>query len=94
MVVVPTEQDVTLTYGLTGIDWLGRFVTVLGLVGLFFLVRWKGASRFAADPPAGDETGDGDGGDGDGDREPPASGFAPDGEHEPPERTEPEPALP
>jgi hypothetical protein len=39
MVVVPTQDQVTLRYGMTGVDWLGWFVTVLGLVGLVLLVR-------------------------------------------------------
>ena len=29
MVVVPTSHDVKLTYGLTGADWLGRFITLV-----------------------------------------------------------------
>ncbi len=48
MVVIPTSHDVSLTYGLTGVDWLGRIITVLGLAGLVLLVRWKRAERFAA----------------------------------------------
>jgi hypothetical protein len=93
MVVVPTQQDVTLTYGLTGIDWLGRFVTLLGIAGLIFLVFWKGARRYAADPPAdadsmGDEPDDDNGG------MPPAPNGNDGDEAEPPERTQPAPALP
>jgi hypothetical protein len=53
MVVVPTEREVSLTYGLTGVDWAGRAVTVLGLVGLVALVRWRAARRFAAGAQAG-----------------------------------------
>ena len=42
MVVVPTENDVTLTYGLTAVDWLGRVITLVGLVGLVVLVALEG----------------------------------------------------
>jgi hypothetical protein len=38
MVVEPTERDVTLTYGTTGAEWLGRLGTLLGLAGLSVLV--------------------------------------------------------
>jgi hypothetical protein len=48
MVVVPTSHDVKLTYGLTKVDWLGRFGTLLGIVGLVGLVAWKGAERYGA----------------------------------------------
>jgi hypothetical protein len=41
MVVIPTEREVVLTYGVTGPDWIGRLATVLGLVGLVLLVRWR-----------------------------------------------------
>ena len=34
MVVVPTSNDVKLTYGLTKYDWLGRIGTLLGIVGV------------------------------------------------------------
>jgi len=40
MVVVPTSHHVTLTYGTTGAEWLGRILTLLGLVGLGLLVWW------------------------------------------------------
>jgi hypothetical protein len=98
MVVVPTENDVTLNYGLTGVDWLGRLLTLLGIVGLVVLARWKGARRFAADPdpePAGN-AGDDDLDGFDAAWTPlgaePASG---DGEEpHPPDRSEPEPAIP
>ncbi len=45
----PTERDVTLTYGLTPVDWLGRLLTLVGIAGVVFLVRWKGARRYAAE---------------------------------------------
>ena len=51
MVVIPTERDVTLTYGLTPVDWLGRFLTLAGIAGIVFLVRWRGARRYAAEGP-------------------------------------------
>ena len=40
MVVVPTEKEVTLHYGTTHAEWLGRFLTLVGLVGLGVLVWW------------------------------------------------------
>jgi hypothetical protein len=39
MVVIPTEHDVKLTYGLTSWDWLGRILTLGGVVGLVWLFR-------------------------------------------------------
>jgi hypothetical protein len=65
MVVVPTRNDVKLTYGLTKYEWLGRIGTLLGIVGVGLLVAWKGAERFAAlrdddDSPEGGEGGDDD----------------------------------
>ena len=48
MVVVPTDEDVTLTYGLAPVDWLGRIVTLLGVAGLIGLTCWNGARRFGA----------------------------------------------
>ena len=39
MVVVPTADEVTLSYGTTPIDWLGWAITALGVVGLVLLVR-------------------------------------------------------
>jgi hypothetical protein len=38
MVVVPTERDVTLHYGTTGAEWLGRLGTLGGVAGLSVLV--------------------------------------------------------
>ena len=61
MVVVPTSHDVKLTYGLTAVDWLGRFVTLLGLVGLGVLVVWKGAAALRRDRPSGDDAAASDG---------------------------------
>ena len=42
MVVIPTENDVSLTYGLTPVDWLGRVISLAGLLGLVGLVRLEG----------------------------------------------------
>ena len=49
MVVVPTSHDVKLTYGFTGADWLGRFVTLIAVAALGALVTWKGMRRFGAE---------------------------------------------
>jgi hypothetical protein len=72
MVVVPTSNDVKLTYGLTKYEWLGRLGTLLGIVGVGLLIAWKGAERYGAivrrddDSPESGEDDDGDGpGDGD-----------------------------
>jgi hypothetical protein len=92
IVVIPHEHDVTLTYGLTPVDWLGRVITLAGIVGLFLLVRWKGARRYAAFPlGAARDSGDTDV------AETHASGpgNAPGGDEPPPSRwSEPTPALP
>jgi hypothetical protein len=40
MVVVPTDKHVTLKYGTTGAEWLGRYLTLSGVVGLGVLVVW------------------------------------------------------
>jgi hypothetical protein len=106
MVVVPTKNHVTLTYGLTFSDWLGRIVTVLGIIGLVLLALWVGATRYAAgaatrqgDPETGDddngheaivESGDDNGADPDDG----AGGGGPDDPDLPPDVKEPEPALP
>jgi hypothetical protein len=45
MVVVPTEEHVELNYGRTSVEWLAYLTTLLGLVGLVFLVR-RGIYRF------------------------------------------------
>ena len=39
MVVVPTAEHVELTFGRTGIDYLGMLLTVFGIVGLIVLFR-------------------------------------------------------
>jgi hypothetical protein len=85
MVVVPTKSDVTLTYGLTGVDWLGRAGTLIGFVGLAGLIFWHPATKWRAQSDEGDggEQASGDPND-DGD---PA-------DSDPQDRTEPAPALP
>ena len=55
MVVVPTSKDVTLTFGTTNAEWLGRLGTLAGIVGLGLLIWWpyhdgRAAGRPAADP--------------------------------------------
>jgi hypothetical protein len=56
MVVVPTSHDVRLDYGLSGADWVGRFVTLLAVAALGALITWKGMRRFgAAGSPDDDE---------------------------------------
>jgi hypothetical protein len=65
--VVPTSNDVKLTYGLTKYEWLGRLGTLLGIVGVGLLIAWKGAERYGAivrrddDSPESGEDDDGDG---------------------------------
>lgn len=39
MVVVPTDTEVSMHFGRTPVDWLGIVLTLLGLVGLFWLSR-------------------------------------------------------
>ena len=53
MVVVPTSHDVTLSYGRSGANYLGDFLTVLGVVALAALVlvpwlRRRATARHAA----------------------------------------------
>jgi hypothetical protein len=118
MVVVPTSKHVELTYGLTVADWMGRAITVGGLVGLTLFGLWAGARRWSA---GYDENGDatkgpdGTGGNDDGvarepedwrddvsdarhddgaPNAPPADGTPGPSEGDPPDRSEPEPALP
>lgn len=43
MVVVPTQQSVTLSYGQSGAEYLGYLLTLAGLVGLFALRRISSA---------------------------------------------------
>ena len=100
MVVIPTSSHVELSYGLTKADWAGRIITIGGAVGLALLGLWTGAQRFAAGNDGGrDSSGDPGTGAGGGD-----ASIADDGpsgdtleetsDDEPPDRSEPEPALP
>lgn len=45
MVVVPTERDVTLHYGTTTAEWLGRAGTLAGVAGVVGLVVWPRRRR-------------------------------------------------
>jgi hypothetical protein len=84
MVVVPTSNDVELTYGLTKYEWLGRFGTLLGIVGVGLLIAWKGGEQYAALREDDPSPGSGEGGDDDAPNDGPdggddaASGYAPD----------------
>jgi hypothetical protein len=55
MVVVPTSHDVKLTYGLTGADWVGRFITLIAVAALGALITWKGMRRFGAAGPSSED---------------------------------------
>ena len=46
MVVVPTSHHVTLSYGTTTVDWIGKAASVAGLVGI-------GALAFRPGPDVG-----------------------------------------
>lgn len=67
MVVIPTRHDVRLTYDVTGAEWLGRLLTLLGVAGLVLLVvrfrvrpEWTaGGAPARRARPAGDADGDG-----------------------------------
>jgi hypothetical protein len=97
MVVVPTEADVSLTYGLTGVDWLGRVITLVGIAGVVVLVRWKRLRRYAAFAVSPQVTSGADGADGDGgggsDAAPVPSPSGPSADVDATDR-EPSPALP
>jgi hypothetical protein len=89
MIVIPTSTHVKLTYGLTKADWVGRFLTLLGIAGIVGLVLWKGATRYAGDPTA-NENADAT----DDDSHESDDADEPDEPDEPEEQREPEPALP
>jgi hypothetical protein len=52
MVVVPTSRHVTLTFGTTTVEWVGRLGSLLGFVGLGLLVWWGRRQRFTTRPDA------------------------------------------
>jgi hypothetical protein len=54
MVVVPTDTDVTLSYGRTGLDYLAVLATLAGLAGVVGLARWdrRPAGRRRSTVPA------------------------------------------
>jgi hypothetical protein len=56
MVVVPTEREVRLSYGLTSWDWVGRIGTLLGIAGIVWLARRRvhRSDWFRALPPPRD----------------------------------------
>jgi hypothetical protein len=45
MVVVPTSHHVTLHYATTTTEWLGRFLTLVGIAGLVLLALWPRRGR-------------------------------------------------
>jgi hypothetical protein len=45
MVVVPTSHHVTLHYSTTKAEWLGRFLTLVGIAGLVLLFLWPRRGR-------------------------------------------------
>lgn len=55
MVVVPTDNEVVLEFSRTRVEWLGFVATLIGVVGLVFLFRW----RWPYDPSAPEDPGDG-----------------------------------
>ena len=50
MVVVPTSHDVTLTYGTTSAEWLGRLLTLVGILGVGLLIWWGRRTRRLHEP--------------------------------------------
>jgi hypothetical protein len=63
MVVVPTSKHVKLTFTTATVDWVGRALTVVGIVGLGGLVWWGIATRRPDEPAVEDLGGDAAGGD-------------------------------
>ncbi len=57
MVVVPTDKHVKLTFTTSTVDWVGRALTVVGLVGLGGLVWWGMAARKPDEPTIEDGEG-------------------------------------
>jgi hypothetical protein len=52
MVVVPTANDVRLSYGRTSLDWLTMLATLIG-IGLCVVLRRRGDALFATEFPGG-----------------------------------------
>jgi len=59
MVVVPTRHDVTLRYGTTTSEWLGRLGTLAGFVGVGLLAWWPIRRRRRAGAVSAAESGAG-----------------------------------
>lgn len=55
MVVVPTEHEVVIEFRRTTVEWVGFFATLVGVLGLVLLARW----RWPYDPSAPADPGDG-----------------------------------
>ncbi len=54
MVVVPTSRSVSLHYARSGPEWIGIFLTIVGVAGLVGLVRWRPrAADRGTDPDPG-----------------------------------------
>jgi hypothetical protein len=66
MVVVPTSKHVKLTFTTATVDWVGRVLTVVGVLGLGALIWWGVVTRRRGDPDDSDQPDDSDGSDDDG----------------------------
>lgn len=55
MVVVPTGPHVRLTFATSTAEWLGRALSVVGLVGLSALVWWGAGGSAAGSAGAGED---------------------------------------
>lgn len=61
MVVVPTQKNVSLSYGRSGVEWLGMALSLAGVVIVVLLLvvrtpRFPRAWQFAGDAEPGDPT--------------------------------------